>query len=702
MLTLRSPTTSRPLRSWQPNQSSLLYPSRGFISGMVRGVLSKQEALANDNPKSATAQTRFYETLMSVDLPQIVVERYQSGKYATDGNTEAVYQRALSALGNSSGSVMSGAGDNALLAGNMSSAMGTRTMSAEDIRAIGQAVAAHSQGQRIAYSSGRDGGVGSGDKKSPLYVVIEETIGASILRWFKFLLYFGLFSYFGLQALSLFVELFSVSKKLGSSNVTEAQAQHQTVRFTDVQGCEEAKDELSEVVEFLKSPDKFSALGGKLPKGVLLVGPPGTGKTLLARAVAGEAGVPFFFMSGSEFDEVYVGVGAKRVRELFATARAKSPSIIFIDELDAVGGKRSERDQSYSKQTLNQLLVDLDGFAQNSGVVLIAATNFPELLDKALTRPGRFDRRITVPLPDVRGRIQILEHHLKKVQAGTDIDVSVIARKTPGFSGAELENVVNQAAVHASRNKAKKVGMEDIEWAKDKIVMGPEVRSRVITDEDKLMTAYHEAGHALVAYFTDGAYPIYKITVLSRAESLGMTSFLPEMDQTNMNKKQLRAQIDVSMGGKLAEAMIYGDDNVTTGAASDLNQATRVARQMVCQMGMSEALGNVDLASDFSHTSPETRKIIDSEIRRMIDEGSARAEALLRDKADILERVARSLVEYETLTKEEFEQVVKGLPLDKAKVLPSPAVKITDGVKAVRPLGGIPAPASAQVTGGTG
>lgn len=493
-------------------------------------------------------------------MPQIVVDRYQTGRYTTNAAADAAYVRALERMGQSE-KINSVAGNSA---GGIRSTLG-------DVRfqALGQAIAAQSRGVPLALNEGKTGGASNtGDKASPIYVVVEETTGGKIFKWIKMFLYFGLATYCALVFMTIAVETTGVLRKVGGVHTNEAQPQHQTVRFSDVHGCDEAKEELQEVVEFLKAPDKFSNLGGKLPKGILLVGPPGTGKTLLARAVAGEAGVPFFFMSGSEFDEVYVGVGAKRVRELFNAARAKAPAIVFIDELDAIGGKRNERDAAYAKQTLNQLLTDLDGFSQSSGVIFLAATNFPQLLDKALTRPGRFDRHVVVPLPDVRGRIAILKHHMKNVQISTDVDAAIIARGTPGFSGAELENIVNSAAVHASRSKAKKVTMRDFEWAKDKILMGAERRSAVIQQKDKLMTAYHEGGHALVALFTAGADPLYKATIMPRGQALGITFQLPEIDKVSMAKKEILAHIDVCMAGKVAEELVYGPDNVTSGAAS--------------------------------------------------------------------------------------------------------------------------------------
>lgn len=515
------------------------------------------EQTANNNPTSATAQNAFYSALLRADMPAILVERFQSGRFASNSACETTYHRALEKLARTEGASVLGGG---------TQLQGRNNAPNEQLQAIGQAVAAQMKGGQI--SGAKVGTSGTGDKASPLYVVVEESMGSTIFKWVRFIIYFGFFGYVMMVVLQLVVETSGVLKKVGGSAANEAQPQHQTVRFSDVHGCDEAKEELQELVEFLRNPDKFNTLGGKLPKGVLLTGPPGTGKTLLARAIAGEAGVPFFFMSGAEFDEVYVGVGAKRVRELFTNARSKAPAIIFIDELDAVGGKRNERDPAYVKQSLNQLLTELDGFSQESGVIIVAATNFPQLLDKALTRPGRFDRNVAVPLPDVRGRMEILKHHMKNIQIAADVDESILARGTTGFSGAELENLVNQAAVRASRNKAQKVGMYDFEWAKDKIMMGAERRSAVIQEKDKIMTAYHEAGHALVAMYTHGATPLYKATIMPRGHSLGMTTMMPDMDKVSMAKNEYFASIDISMGGKVAEQLVYGDDNVTSGCAS--------------------------------------------------------------------------------------------------------------------------------------
>lgn len=530
----------------------LVQQKRLLFGGASQNLLAHVEKTANNNPNSVSAQNAFYSALLRANMPAIVIERYRSGRFASNSVTESIYMKSIQKVGGveaASGSSMQNQGNGSGL-------------SHEQLQAIGQAAAASSQGGQTGMATKQ---AGTGAKEAPLYVVVEESMGSTVFRWVKFLLYFGVVTYFSLILVSILVETTGVLKNVRGSQNNEAKPQHQTVRFSDVHGCDEAKDELQELVEFLLNPERFSTLGGKLPKGVLLVGPPGTGKTLLARAVAGEAGVPFFYMSGSEFDEVYVGVGAKRVRELFTQARGKSPAIIFIDELDAIGAKRNERDAAYVKQTLNQLLTELDGFSQTSGVIVIAATNYPQLLDKALTRPGRFDRKVMVELPDVRGRVSILKHHMKDVQVSTEVDAAVIARGTSGFSGADLENLVNQAAVHASREKQPRVGPKDFDWAKDRIMMGAEARSRVIQDKDKLMTAYHEAGHALVAHFSPSATPLYKITIVPRGMALGVTHFLPEMDIVSRDYTAYLADIDVSMGGRVAEELVFGPDKVTTG-----------------------------------------------------------------------------------------------------------------------------------------
>ncbi|KAL3426677.1 ATP-dependent metallopeptidase [Phlyctema vagabunda] len=655
------------IRSRQPSVPFTRIQQRTlFGASTSRNLLAHMEETANKNPSSATAQNAFYQALLRANMPAIIVERYSTNQFASNPACESAYHRALGMLGQTDG-VASG------------SQFGTQGGNLNDaqLQAIGQAVAASSRGGNVAISRNQSANT-TGARDSPLHVVVEETIGGTIFKWVKFLLYFGLFTYLSMMVVSMLIEGFQSFKKVGAKGDNEAKAEHQNVRFSDVHGCDEAKDELQELVDFLKNPDKFSTLGGKLPKGVLLVGPPGTGKTLLARAVAGEAGVPFFFMSGSEFDEVYVGVGAKRVRELFAAAKGKSPAIVFIDELDAIGGKRNARDAAYVKQTLNQLLTELDGFEQNSGVIILAATNFPELLDKALTRPGRFDRNVVVGLPDVRGRMAILKHHMKNIIAGADVSVEALAQGTPGFSGAELENIINQAAVHASKAKSKAVSMFDFEWAKDKIIMGAEKRSMVISEKEKEMTAYHEAGHALVVMFTPNANRLHKITIMPRGQALGMTSHLPEMDKYSMSKDEYLTQIDVCLGGKVAEELAYGPEKVTSGVASDLQQATRIAYAMVTSYGMSPVLGNVDLGSNHNTLSTATKELIESEVRRVIEEGRVRATNLLESKRRELDLLAKALVEYETLNNEEAFKVIKGEKLQGKLVMPSGSIKLPD------------------------
>ncbi|KAL2135933.1 hypothetical protein VTI74DRAFT_6316 [Chaetomium olivicolor] len=553
----RSMSTYQPSRVQQFAWIKIQHPSRniqtrGFgTNGVSRDLLANREAAANRNPNSATAQNSFYQLLLKANMPAIVVERYQSGRFATNEAADEAYHRALAMINGTTGAATQG-----------NSAANASGLSADGLQVVGQAVAAHRTGGNMAFAAGTNGG-----KNGPLHVIVDETLGTAALRWIKFLLWFGLCAYLSLVIVTMVLEGMTTLRRPGSKlEGIEAKAEHQKARFSDVHGCDEAKEELQELVDFLRNPEKFSNLGGKLPKGVLLVGPPGTGKTLLARAVAGEAGVPFFFMSGSEFDEIYVGVGAKRVRDLFNAAKAKSPSIVFIDELDAIGGRRNSRDATYVRQTLNQLLTEMDGFAQNSGVIILAATNFPESLDKALTRPGRFDRNVVVSLPDVRGRIAILKHHAKKIKMGPDVNLEAVAARTPGLSGAELENIVNQAAIHASKSKATAVMQTHFEWAKDKVIMGAEKRSMVITAKEKEMTAYHEAGHALVAYYAkESDSELYKVTVLPRGRSLGHTAFLPQMDKYSYSVRDYLNSIDRAMGGKVAEEIVYGNDLVTSG-----------------------------------------------------------------------------------------------------------------------------------------
>ena len=462
----------------------------------------------------------------------------------------------------------------------------------------------------------------------------------------------------------------------GKSRAKLLTEKHGRVTFDDVAGIDEAKEELEEIVEFLRNPQKFSRLGGKIPKGALLVGPPGTGKTLLARAIAGEAGVPFFTISGSDFVEMFVGVGASRVRDMFEQAKKNAPCIVFIDEIDAVGrargvgigGGNDEREQ-----TLNQLLVEMDGFEANDGVIIVAATNRKDVLDPALLRPGRFDRQIYVPNPDIKGREKILNVHARKVPLGPDVDLRIIARGSPGFSGADLANLVNEAALMAARAGRRFVTMVDFEQAKDKVMMGAERRSMVLTPEQKEMTAYHEAGHAIVGMTLPKCDPVYKATIIPRGGALGMVMSLPEMDRLNMHKDQCKQRIAMTMAGKAAEIIKWGEDSVSNGPSGDIQQASALARAMVLRWGMSDAVGNIDYAEAHEgyqgnasglSVSAETKKLIESEVKALIDEGYQTARKILIDRNDDFERLAKGLLEYETLTGDQISKVIAGEPLD--------------------------------------
>jgi cell division protease FtsH len=477
------------------------------------------------------------------------------------------------------------------------------------------------------------------------------------------------------------------------------------VTFADVAGIDEAREELQEIVEYLKDPGKFARLGGKIPKGALLVGSPGTGKTLLARAIAGEAGVPFFTISGSDFVEMFVGVGASRVRDMFEQAKKSAPCIVFIDEIDAVGRHRGAglgNGNDEREQTLNQLLVEMDGFEANEGIIIIAATNRPDVLDPALLRPGRFDRQVVVPRPDIDGREQILHVHMKKVPLAPDVDARVIARGTPGFSGADLANLVNEAALLAARKGKRLVAMQEFEEAKDKVMMGTERRSMVMTEDEKRMTAYHEAGHAIVALHEPASDPIHKATIIPRGRALGMVMRLPERDNYSYHRDKMYANLAVSMGGRVAEEVIFGYDKVSSGASSDISYATGLARDMVTRWGMSDALGPLQYAeadeevflgysvNRQKNMSNETAQAIDKEIRRIVEQGYDRAKHLLEEHRDELEKLAQALLEYETLSGDEIKTLLAGGSIDRGSSsqpsLPSAGSSIP---KAKRPKPGI-------------
>lgn len=469
-----------------------------------------------------------------------------------------------------------------------------------------------------------------------------------------------------------------------------------SVTFADVAGVDEAKDELAEIVEFLKDPSKFQRLGGRMPKGVLMVGAPGTGKTLLARAIAGEAKVPFFTISGSDFVEMFVGVGASRVRDMFDQAKKQAPCIIFIDELDAVGRHRGAGlggGHDEREQTLNQMLVEMDGFEGSEGIIVIAATNRPDVLDPALLRPGRFDRQVVVPLPDIRGRELILKVHMRKVPLGEDVKPSVIARGTPGFSGADLANLINEAALFAARSNKRVVSMDEFERAKDKIMMGAERRSMVMSEKEKLNTAYHEAGHAIVGYLMPEHDPVYKVTIIPRGMALGVTMYLPEGDRYSTSKTHLESAISSLFGGRIAEEMINGAGGVTTGAANDIERATEIARNMVTKWGLSDRLGPLTYSEEegeiflgrsvtqHKQVSDDTANAIDEEVRRIIDVNYQRAQKILKDKVDILHAMAKSLIKYETIDQGQIKEIMEGRE-------PSPPADWEDNVEPKSPDGG--------------
>jgi cell division protease FtsH len=512
-----------------------------------------------------------------------------------------------------------------------------------------------------------------------------------LISWFPMLLLIGVWIFFMRQMQGRG----GGAMGFGKSRAKLLTEHHGRVTFTDVAGVEEAKTELQEVVEFLKDPQKFQRLGGKIPKGALLVGPPGTGKTLIAKAVAGEANVPFFTISGSDFVEMFVGVGASRVRDMFEQGKKNAPCIIFIDEIDAVGRHRGAGlggGNDEREQTLNQLLVEMDGFEANDGVIIIAATNRPDVLDPALLRPGRFDRQIVIPNPDVKGREEILKVHMKKVPLANNVDPRVVARGTPGFSGADLANLVNEAALLAARRNKRKVGMEEFEEAKDKVMMGAERRSLAMTEEEKRLTAYHEAGHAIIALHEPESDPIHKATIVPRGRALGMVMRLPEGDRISMSKAKLEADLTVAMGGRIAEDIIFGAEKITTGASSDIRMATEIARRMVTEWGMSQSLGFIRYSADqeevfLGHSvtqsknmSDNTAAMVDSEVRRIIDEAYARAKHIIETRINDLHTIAKALLEYEMLSGDEIKALLRGEKLnrdeDDAEDEPAPRASI--------------------------
>ena len=536
----------------------------------------------------------------------------------------------------------------------------------------------YESGQRFStYSPGDDGLVGdllnnnveiiAGPPEKPSILM------QILINWFPLFILIGLWIFFMRQMQGGAGGRGAMS--FGKSRARMLSEDQVKVTFSDVAGADEAKEEVSEMVDFLRDPSKFQKLGGKIPKGVLMVGAPGTGKTLLARAIAGEAKVPFFTISGSDFVEMFVGVGASRVRDMFEQAKKHAPCIIFIDEIDAVGRHRGAGlggGHDEREQTLNQLLVEMDGFEGNEGVIVIAATNRPDVLDPALLRPGRFDRQVVVPLPDVRGREQILKVHMRKVPVSDDVRASIIARGTPGFSGADLANLVNEAALFAARANKRLVDQDDFEKAKDKIMMGAERKSMAMSDEEKKLTAYHEAGHAIVGRLVPSHDPVYKVSIIPRGRALGVTMFLPEEDRYSLSKEHLQSQISSLFGGRIAEEIVFGPDKVTTGASNDIHRATEIARNMVTKWGLSEKLGPLTYSEDeqevflghsvtqHKNVSDETTHTIDEEVRYLIDSNYERARNLLQENIDKLHLMAEALIKYETIDSEQIEEIMAG------------------------------------------
>ena len=539
----------------------------------------------------------------------------------------------------------------------------------------------------------------------------KPSLGGYVITFLPWILIIGIWIFLFRQMQAGGAKAFS----FGKSKAKLLTGDTPKITFSDVAGADEAKEELQEIIEFLKDPQKFTRLGGRLPKGVLLVGPPGTGKTLLARAVAGEAGRPFFSMSGSDFVEMFVGVGASRVRDLFEQGKAHAPCIIFIDEIDAVGRHRGAGlggGHDEREQTLNQLLVEMDGFESNDGVILIAATNRPDVLDPALLRPGRFDRQVVVDLPDLRGREEILRVHLRRVPVAEDLDVSTIARGTPGMSGADLANLVNEAALLAARRNHERVFLSDMEEAKDKVMLGAERKSMVMKEDEKRNTAYHEAGHAVCAIKTTGCDPLHKVTIVPRGRALGLAFTLPTEDRYSVTRQQLEAMLVMTYGGRVAEEMIFGHEKVTTGAANDIQKATSLARRYVSQWGLSDAIGpvlvgdneqEVFLGRELSHrreVSEKTAQMVDAEVARLLTDSYNRARQTLHDNADLLHAIAGALLERETLTAEDIEILVRGDKLPPRKLPgppPAPAtpIAVPQAKPAKPPLLGGPEPAPA-------
>lgn len=624
-------------------RSPLVITHRSLSSSPTTKLLESLENEANRRPQDTFAQLRLLQELNRNQYENLVVQRFESGFFARED--EAVVKEYIKAL------VALNKFDSVRL---------------EDLRTL--AATPHRSSSSLLAQPRTFSSLFRPPSSQPVVQVqlVEPDLRTQLLKTARFVL-LALLLY---QLTASVVEDINIPKQMGVQKDVKPQL-GLTKTFNDVRGANEAKEELKEIVAYLKDPARFTRLGGKLPKGVLLTGPPGTGKTLLAKAIAGEAGVPFYYASGSEFEEMYVGVGARRIRDLFSSAKKHAPCIVFIDEIDAIGSTRALKEQQAMKMTLNQLLVELDGFKESEGVIIIGATNFPEILDPALIRPGRFDRNVVVPLPDVREREEILDLYLSKVPHEKGVDKLTLARGTPGLSGADLSNMVNIAALRASTEEKLFVSMEDLEFAKDKILMGGARVSAVIPEQVRKVTAWHESGHALVAYFTDGAMPLHKATVMPRGPALGMVVQLPEeSDLLQRSKKQLLAEMDVCMGGRVAEEIVFGEDAVTSGASSDIQKATEIATRMVKVYGMSDKIGIIHY--EHSEKNKTNSKEVDDEVRRILKESYDRVKNLMQRRRVELGVLANTLLEYETLTSDEIDSILRGSPLSSVapKALP--------------------------------
>ena len=640
-------------------RSTARHSRRELSSGRAQ----RLEAEANANPNDAAVQSEYMRELAEV-MPEEAVRRFNSGMFASNEGVVLAYVRAASKVGQL---------DLRSLSRAAAAAEGSGAASFRPQASFGGGGGAAQQQHMASAAAGSMAQQQGAGALEPLEVRIAPPgLRAqlwSMLRW-------SIGAIIVVSAISVVMDERSGAGggKKGIMGVLQGkgpkQAEESDTTFDDVMGVDESKAELMEIVEYLAAPERFTRLGGKLPKGVLLMGPPGTGKTLLARAVAGEAGVPFFYASGSEFEEMFVGVGARRVRNLFAAAKENAPCIVFIDEIDAIGGKRSGRDQQAMKMTLNKLLVEMDGFANNEGVIVIGATNLADSLDSALTRPGRFDRHVNVPLPDMKGRTAILHLYLDPLPTNANVDCEILARGTPGASGAELFNLVNSAALQAAFNDEDQLTMEHLEYAKDKILMGPEKRSAVLRPEVLRCTAFHEGGHALMAILTKGSHPIHKATIMPRGRALGMVHQLPAHDVVSVTKQELCAQMDVLMGGRVAEEIIFGADHVTTGASNDMMRATSIARDMVTLYGFAKDTTGLlyvtrrDMVEN--RVSAETKQVIDVEVKKLIEDSYRRAKKTMISNKYKLERIAEALMKFETISGEEVKMAAAGKAIVRA------------------------------------